>query len=377
MNARLSSTRRRLVPLIVLSALSTIGTLEPATAATPTALICGQVITSSIIVTADLTNCPLGGIVIAADDITIDLGGHTISGDNVDDPNVTEVGIEDPVGHTGVTVKNGTVADFDQGVRIGGTGAASDLLRTLTVESNTFGIVLAGASDTLIERNVLRDNTEIGLVVDDESTGNRLRANSVTSNKDGVLIQGNNTARNVVRENAILANSGSGVLLVSSDENVVALNVVTGNGGYGIFAFVGSDANRFRRNVVRTNGSFGIRIDASERNRIRENVVTDTPTGIAFSNGTGNAAIGNRIKRSASLGLWVMSGTEERLGRNVVLGSGGDGIVVAGSSHVLRENVSNGNGGYGIEASGGTGIQAKANTCRRNTAGRSDPPGLC
>lgn len=84
---------------------------------------CGQTITQNTVLTADVGPCPanLGnGIIIGADNITLDLNGHQVLG--------TPGLLNDAAGiyvfrRTGVTVKNGTVRDFDCGVAIeGGSG---------------------------------------------------------------------------------------------------------------------------------------------------------------------------------------------------------------------------------------------------------------
>ena len=43
-------------------------------------LQCGQTVTHSVKLNADLTDCPDNGLVIGANDVTVDLNGHTIDG---------------------------------------------------------------------------------------------------------------------------------------------------------------------------------------------------------------------------------------------------------------------------------------------------------
>jgi hypothetical protein len=77
----------------------------------PAAVVCGEIITADTTLTADLA-CPAGtvlAITINAPDITLDLGGHTISGDPY------EVGVM-VNGYSGITIKNGTIAGFNDGI---------------------------------------------------------------------------------------------------------------------------------------------------------------------------------------------------------------------------------------------------------------------
>ncbi len=46
----------------------------------PSTVNCGDTLTHSVKLTADLTNCPGDGLVIGANGITVDLNGHTIDG---------------------------------------------------------------------------------------------------------------------------------------------------------------------------------------------------------------------------------------------------------------------------------------------------------
>jgi hypothetical protein len=68
---------------------------------------CGQVVTQSATLDADLVCSGSSGLVIGADGITIDLNGHTISGSLT----IGGVGI-DLADHDMVTVRNGTLDGF-------------------------------------------------------------------------------------------------------------------------------------------------------------------------------------------------------------------------------------------------------------------------
>src|SRR4051794_31587336 len=78
----------------------------PAASAEAAIVTCGQVITTSVTVDNDLTNCPGKGLVVGADNITIDLKGHTVDGDEpaVGVPDVESNGVE-VASYDGVTVR--------------------------------------------------------------------------------------------------------------------------------------------------------------------------------------------------------------------------------------------------------------------------------
>ncbi|HEX7255364.1 MAG TPA: DNRLRE domain-containing protein, partial [Gaiellaceae bacterium] len=142
----------------------------------PAAVSCGQVVTQSTLVTNDLSGCLGDGLVIAAPRIIVDLGGHTIDGTGLGSGILND-------GHELVTVRNGTVQDFDYGVELAPETTAN-LVENLTLRLNQIAAV------------------ELFDVSATEVRGNRLDGN------------------------------GGGILFVSGTrDSVAADNVITGNGG--------------------------------------------------------------------------------------------------------------------------------------------------
>jgi hypothetical protein len=101
--------------------------------------LCGQTITESVTLAADQTSAE-DGLVVGADGITIDLGGHTIAGDM----GTGDVGI-DLNGHSDVTIRNGTVRNFEDGIAYNGTPPAPPrvALSRVTVRNNARATALA------------------------------------------------------------------------------------------------------------------------------------------------------------------------------------------------------------------------------------------
>jgi len=93
-----------------------------------TGLVCGQTITEDTILDRDLI-CPPGtnfALIIGAPNITLDLGGHVISG-YAPDKGVFAQGIE------GITIRNGTIEGFEDGIFIIETGHVT--IENLTVKN--------------------------------------------------------------------------------------------------------------------------------------------------------------------------------------------------------------------------------------------------
>jgi large repetitive protein len=156
---------------------------------------CGQVLTQSTLVTNDLSECPGDGLVIGADRIIVDLDGHTIDGVGLG------TGIRND-GYKSVTVKNGTVRDFDYGVQL-----------------------LSETRHNVIERLTLERNQLAGIELFDAGEGNEIRTSTLEDNGEGIaLVSG--TRGTVVADNTMTRNGGASLLVRDSDDNRVERNTV-------------------------------------------------------------------------------------------------------------------------------------------------------
>ena len=286
----------------------------------PTAIGCGQVVTDSILVTNDLFECPADGLVVGAPSITIDLNGHTIDG------LTAGTGIAND-GHDSVTVTNGTVSEFEIGIRLGpGTsrGIVSDVQVSL---GEAVGILLTNAHDGPI--------------------GNTIRRSTIAGGGDGIVIIGG-TQGTHVHDNTIGGNALNGVVVTSSARNIVERTDVTGSGGAGI-VLTGASLNRVAENTVRSNGSEAVAVTAlSNGNVIVDNVLGESAGGIQIVDSIGNELIGN-----------------------VAQGMGGPGIVLENAHDgIVRSNDVRFNSG-GIQL-----LRASGNRIEANEASETDGAGI-
>ncbi len=263
---------------------SGLGLVTPAHGAV---LSCGQTITQNTVLENDVGPCTNNGIVIGADNITFDLNGHRIfgrpfSGDRAG------VYLRS---RTGVTVKNGTVSNFDMGVaiesgsgntvrnvvardNIGGTGGTGgDGIAILSSSGNRIlnnrahnngpysGIGLYSRIDQLHPRQTPAGSARDNLIDGNSVTNNiigRNQVNPTDTDNDGIRVE-NDAAFNTFTNNQVHNNGLDGIALFADTfDNVVRNNSVTRNGFYrttirrgsGIIVFT-----RAARNVVENNRS--------------------------------------------------------------------------------------------------------------------------
>lgn len=258
---------------------------------------CGQVITESTVLDADVGPCTGTGLVVGADGVTLDLGGHRVFG--VVGASGEGAGILLD-GRTGVSVKNGSVTDFDAGIAVLGggankisgitardnigSGALGDFGDGIAVSGSNNNVLIgntvahngpfdgiglfSGSSNNTINKNAIVDNNvasfgmqDIGLRLEPGSVGNSVTNNEVKRNGlDGITVFGGSTD-NVVKHNVIEANGihafphrqGSGVAVApTADRTLVQDNTVTGNGGHGLR--IASQSNQVLTNKTGGNG---------------------------------------------------------------------------------------------------------------------------
>ena len=263
---------------------------------------CGQTILVSTTLDSNVGPCQTG-LVIGADNITLDLNGFTLSGTPVtgDGPGV------EIAGRTGVTVKNGTITQFDAGVAIvGGSNNTVTNMRLLDNRGSFQtdfgdGVAVFNSTGNTITNNQIRNNGPYSGVSLVASDGNLIANNQIVANNQSV------TSTSGIRVENIGQNS--------SDANIVRDNLVQGSGLDGIQLFAGADDNLIQRNTVVQNNREGITVFAGgNRNVIEDNQVRSNGFGPIAGNGIfvrGAAGVfpapaNNIIRRNVSFGNAVL-----------------------------------------------------------------------
>ena len=333
---------------------------------------CGDTITADTTLDSDLVNCPNNGIVIGADDIALDLNGHKITGDGAPfDPcakgEFCDVGLLND-GHDGVTVRQGRVRQFAEGVFAAGA-RHNRVLGISSSKNASFGFVFAKSARSLIRdssgnRNLAPEGDGMGLF---GSHDLRVVHNSFRHNALGIHVD--DSPDNLIRHNRIVRNSDFGILMVA-DRNRVRRNRCVRNG-----ACINVELGN--RNVIARNhvhgGAAGISVEDGRGNRIARNVVVHTHK-ISIYLGLNSPPIGgshnvvsrNRVRRSGGDGFIVrQKDRHSRLRRNIATGSGDDGFDVESRTTKLSRNRAARNGDLGIEAVRGV-IDGGGNIARHN-----------
>lgn len=191
------------------------------------AVSCGSVVTTSVTLTADL-DCPVtGGIIAGANNIVINLNGHLVEGNNTSNG----VGVN---GFSGVTIENGTIETFNDGV--GANNANNVRIVGLRVTGNaTDGIVVSNSPGAVVTTNIVDANANQNITASGVSgtvaiTGNRSVGASI-----GIFMSSVTTAN--ITNNVVNGSSGLGFDLSGITSGSVSGNVSDANGGDGFDIF--------------------------------------------------------------------------------------------------------------------------------------------
>ena len=191
-------SRNRASLSVVLGSLLIVAIALPAQAALPVRNPpCGKVVTKSFKLGGNM-DCTGDGLVVGKAGITIHLNGKRIRGDGDAD----DYGILNEAGYADVTVRNGRVVDFDDGIRI--EGALRNTIRRVRANNNASdGLEVNGGRKHHVRFVIADGNGDDGI---DVGANRSVILDSKTRNngEDGIDVAGND---NVLRRNYACGNA--------------------------------------------------------------------------------------------------------------------------------------------------------------------------
>jgi parallel beta-helix repeat protein len=189
---------------------------------------CGEIVNEDVTLTSDLECGPGDGLIVGANDITINLNGYSITSSD-------ETGSEDPSmnydGSSGILVPNaqnvaisglGEISGFDRGITF--MGSSGGQVADIQLANNDIGVLMSGSEGTEVSRNTITNN--------------------------GIALISDSSNKGVIAFNQVVANLEQGMLVLGSDDNVVAANNMFGNGENGIYLDIMSNGNTIDFNTV-------------------------------------------------------------------------------------------------------------------------------
>ena len=233
---------------------------------------------------------------------------------------------------------NNAVSGCWIGVDSTGTNPAPNAYQGILVTSgsghNTFGGTNASA------RNVISGNSQYGIYLGTNTEGNVIEDNYIGTDPSGSIAEGNvlsgifigdGTTSNVISGNVLSGNTGYGIFMTSTTNNVISENDIglnasgetsLSNSMSGIGVFTGVESNSIGpRNVISGNPQYGIEIGGP-----------DAGNNVVFGNFIGTDATGTNSPGVQPIGIGIVAGASG----NIIGGS------AAGAGNVLSGNTTYG-----------------------------------
>jgi parallel beta-helix repeat protein len=271
--------------LLALLAFAFTGLVAPSKAAGG-GVYCGAYVTQDVTLQHDIYGCVDGGIIVAKSGVTVDLNGHTITGLGEGD-GIAAAGV------TGVTIKNGSVTNFEAGLRL--TGVQNSRVHDVRLSLNSDASAwVEGSTGNKFLRNTMTENGDGGFRLVGSSR-NRIAGNTVSGASDfGVGLEGLSSYNRLVRNTVTLA--GEGVKVDDGTGNRIFRNTLSYNGGAGVEVAGEAHSTRINENQTHHNGADGIFVEAFGAQINRNNSGCNGGMGIKATQlavGNDNVAGGN------------------------------------------------------------------------------------
>ena len=253
-------------------------------------------------------------IVVAADLVTIDLGGFALihTGDVGENIAIGDGG----TGHFGITIRNGAIRGFRNGIDLSasqGVSVRDVALTEIGAPTKPGRAIITGAASTIsdnrVQNNIMKTNIEVG------------RSSIVSRN--------------------IIADS-SGIGIVAGPGSSVRENVISDVAEDGI----NMDENgNVQDNIVQNVNDLGINT-RSHSTVIGNTVVgSDGSVGTGITAGTGSTVIGNTVR---NFGMGMAVSKESLIAQNTAAGAVDIGIAVDGNAMVINNTIA-ANGEHGVQ----------------------------
>jgi parallel beta-helix repeat protein len=236
------------LPLAVLLLVGVaVGTAPAANCGGSTACKCGDTVTRSAALAANIGVCTGTGLKVLSG-VTLDCRGRTITGNNLS--NAKYGVLLDKTKRA--TVKNCRITGFRKGIRLAG-GSENQITGNELFTNGDYGIDLSGGSRAnVMAGNNLWNNRDEGIHVGTGAHDNVIRDNILTRNKhENIYVLDSDGTR--ITGNTITTNDSAAIFLKHANDSYVADNIVL----YGAIYVRGDSAgNTFEDNALRGNGYY-------------------------------------------------------------------------------------------------------------------------
>jgi parallel beta-helix repeat protein len=344
---------------LCLAAVATIAVVAPAARADT--VTCGEVLHAHTTVTNSLVGCAGDGLVIGASGIDVNLNGHVIQGVGLG------TGIRNG-GHADVTIRNGSVINFDFGVVLQ-SGTVRNAVTNLNLSKNEWAAIqLENASGNHVAQNVVTETSDVGVKVTNGSLSNQIVGNSLSGagSSEGFAVElGSNG--NWLEGNVVPVSGGHAVRVEGSSGNMVLANELAGGADVTVMV-AGSPGTVVQANRIAGGGDASVLMTGATGGVVYFNALGKSSDAGVILEGMGNSLVkGNSMSLAGDSAIVLRNGAHNvRVIDNQASHSSDAGVAIAdGSGNTVRGNVLASNS-VGVELSGGAGNVVEFNALQSN-----------
>jgi cysteine-rich repeat protein/parallel beta-helix repeat protein len=313
-------------------------------------------ITTSTILSNDIS-CNTGdGITISGNDLTLDCNNNNINGGGLG----AGISID---GKSNVIIKRCNVTNFYYGIKALNTNNLQ-VIENNNLELNDFyGIYLYNSATTTINNNnIINDNNGIYSI---SSSGTTIYNNTINLQKKFYGIYLFNSQTNNITDNTLWDNY-HGIYLVNSSATTANNNNITLSDVYSLFVHKGTTNSYFNHNTLSL-AEEGIRIrkDSSSNYFSNNTLIDHTNYGVYLIDSSSNQFINNTITNN-TVNVYVSNGTITTLNNNSVSGASTGVNVINSDNLTLHLNTINGTNSPSLEINGSDYCNLTNNTIQNN-----------
>lgn len=207
------------------------------------------------------------GFIITGDDVKLDLNGHIVMYKTSEaGPGPTGIDI---IGQSRVTIRNGTIIDFQYGVWVEDSSEVKIEYMNIT-DSTKRGIGIHNSNEVNIEFNSITGSGEDGIGIDKNSFNVSVLGNDISESGDVGIGVYENSFNVTVFNNKVTNIDREGVHLFDVNHCTVSGNNISENRYYGILLYE-SHNNTIKDNIMLGNNPGAISLSTSLQNTIYHN----------------------------------------------------------------------------------------------------------
>ncbi|MBI4179975.1 right-handed parallel beta-helix repeat-containing protein, partial [bacterium] len=220
-------------------------------------------------------------------------------------------------GRTGLTIKNLGVTGAYNGINFNNVDLSTISGDSVGSNGNAGILFTSGSDSNTVKNNTTSNNSQRG--IDIQSSANNTVDNNIANSNLSIGIRfSTNASKNIVKNNTASSNSTYGIFLSSVTQTAnfdIFNNTLTANPtGIG---FSSAFSSTIRNNVIASSAEQGILIQSSDTNLVYQNEITGGDTGVRIEGSSANNIVSkNNITGSAVNSVYNSAGIAQTITRN-------------------------------------------------------------